>query len=29
MDKAVMRPSTTTRGWDKLPAYTPKARRTA
>jgi len=29
MDKAVMRPSTTTRGWDKLPAYTPKARRSA
>jgi cytochrome P450 len=29
LDKAVMRPSTTTRGWDKLPAYTPKARRAA
>ena len=26
MDKAIMRPSTTVRGWDKLPAHTPKAR---
>jgi len=27
LDKAIMRPSTTTRGWDVLPAYTPKAKR--
>jgi cytochrome P450 len=27
MDKAIMRPSTTTRGWDMLPAYTANAKR--
>jgi cytochrome P450 len=29
MDHAIMRPSTTVRGWDKLPAYTARAQRAA
>jgi cytochrome P450 len=29
MDNAIMRPSTTVRGWDKLPAHTPKVRQAA